>query len=58
MASLAGTITLFFAPSVALGAWAGLAIAALIPEPDAPDDPADEGGMDVGSTGDVTSEVR
>ncbi len=58
MASLAGTVTLLFAPSVALGAWAGLAIAALIPEPGAPDDPVDQDGMDVGSAGDVASEVR
>jgi hypothetical protein len=47
MASLAGTVTLLFAPSVAFGAWAGLAIAALIPEPGAPDEPVGEMGPDM-----------
>jgi hypothetical protein len=47
MASLGGTVTLLFAPSVALGAWAGLAIAALIPEPGAPDELIDEAGPDI-----------
>ncbi|HAL30139.1 MAG TPA: hypothetical protein DCP20_05425 [Coriobacteriia bacterium] len=57
MASLAGTVTLLFAPSVALGAWAGLAVAALIPEPGAPDVPVGEDGMDAPSVEASSREV-
>jgi H+/Cl- antiporter ClcA len=57
MASLAGTVTLLFAPSVALGAWAGLAVAALIPEPGAPDEPVGEDGMDASAVEASSREV-